>query len=73
MLEANETKRLGDGTDLQVDIPERSSSQQIENEKKINKKIRNLKILFLLATAYSSNIGGTGVSKYFVFLPRKQE
>jgi hypothetical protein len=32
-------------------------------EKKIHTKVRNLKTMFLLATAYSSNIGGTGVSK----------
>ncbi|XP_021950123.2 solute carrier family 13 member 2 [Folsomia candida] len=32
-----------------------------EKLRKINKRIHNIKTMFLLATAYSSNIGGTGV------------
>jgi len=49
-----------------VDSDEKDEKEKKETgdlEKKIRTKIRNLKIMFLLATAYSSNIGGTGVSK----------
>ena len=30
-------------------------------EDEVHEKVRNLKIMFLIATAYASNLGGTGV------------
>lgn len=42
--------------------PHMKNDQESEDmEMAINSKIKNLRIMFLIATAYASNIGGTGV------------
>lgn len=55
MLESSDTPVAETNTDVAT-----CCNNQKKSSKKINidKKIRDLKIMFLLATAYSSNIGG---------------
>ncbi|CAL8144256.1 unnamed protein product [Orchesella dallaii] len=57
MLDSSNTDaKAGGGNGSELEKPEKKTKNS-----KIDKKIRDLKIMFLLATAYSSNIGGTGV------------
>lgn len=37
------------------------TATKIETEEEVNKEIRKLRVMFLLGTAFASNIGGTGV------------
>jgi len=61
-----------DGRELEPLRPNQSSAalkeyedgvitSQRERTRQVDDKIRNLRIMFLLGTAYASNIGGTGV------------
>lgn len=52
MLESSDTPVAGASTDVAT------CSKKSSKKSNLDKKIRDLKIMFLLATAYSSNIGG---------------